>query len=84
VTYANFLGKNINDVISFGYGQAIFCNEFRTMHSLSRHETVLELTVRKELGAFTIQPDFQYIIHPSGATEINNPYCLILRTSITL
>lgn len=44
-------------------------------------ETVVEISYNvKILKDFTIQPDFQYIIHPSGLTTINNALVLNLRT----
>lgn len=76
--------KNAFDLLSLGAGQVIFCQEFRKINSISSSETVLELTARKEIGKFYIQPDFQYIINPSGLTEIENPFCFIFRTALVL
>jgi carbohydrate-selective porin OprB len=73
------------DHISFGVAHAILCNHLDEFEHIGEaNETVLELSFQKSFGIFSFQPDFQYIIHPSGRREINNSLFLILRTSITI
>ena len=84
ISFLNYSGKNKNDVIAAGFGQAILCHEYKRTHASSRNETVVELTLRKEYGIIALQPDLQYIIQPSGCDDKQNPLCFIFRVSATL
>jgi len=83
-SYTNSSNHNLLDLLSIGFGQAIFCPGFRKIQALNFSETVLELSAQKEFDFLTVQPDIQYIINPSGLTEIDNPICFILRAVISL
>lgn len=83
-SFINYSGKSENDVMALGFGQAILCDGYKKMLAVSGNETVLELTARKQFGILSIQPDMQYIINPSGRESLQNPFCLILRTVITI
>ena len=80
----NSSDKKFLDLISIGFGQAIFCSKFRKIQELNFSESVLELSAQKEFGILTVQPDLQYIVNPSGLREIENPICFIFRAIIAL
>ena len=84
VSLVNDSEKNIVDIISIGIGQAIFCPEFKKINAFQHNEAVIEFTAKKEIGILGIQPDIQYIFHPSGSSVVQNPLCIILRTTLTL
>lgn len=69
-----FLSKNKDDVFGLAVAHAHLKNT-------SESETTLELTWQKPLGKyFFIQPDIQYIIHPSGqSSQLKNSLASILR-----
>jgi porin len=73
------------DHISFGVAHAVLCNHLDDFeHIGDANETAIELSFQKSFGIFSLQPDLQYIIHPSGRRDVDNSLFLILRTSITI
>ncbi len=84
VTFSNYAKQAIINALSVGMGQAIFCHQYRKAHLGAWHETVVEVTAKKEVGILTVQPDIQYIINPSGNRETGNPFCVIIRTQISI
>ncbi len=69
-----FLSKNNNDILGLAVAHAQLKKELG-------HETLIELSWKKQLSpCFYIQPDFQYIFHPSGKkSDISNALVGILR-----
>ncbi len=84
VSIINQAEKPFIDVVSLGIGQVILCPEFKKINELNHNETVMEFTAQKNFGILNIQPDFQYIFHPSGLKSIQNPFCFIFRTTLTI
>ena len=73
------------DHISFGVAHAVLCNHLDDFeHIGDANETAIELSFQKSFGIFSLQPDLQYIIHPSGRRDVDNSLFLILRTSIKI
>jgi len=63
VNFTGLFSKKANDVLGLACAHVIFT---RNGHS----ETAIELTYLYQIsGHFFIQPDFQYIVHPSGTGE---------------
>ncbi len=81
------LGANLQGVFSRGGRDAIgLAVAHAGLHSaLHRHETAIELYYKYSLGEnFTIRPDVQYIINPSGGGEkLTGALVGILRFEIT-
>lgn len=72
------------DNISLGVASAILCNHLHDFEEIGdANETAIEFTLQKRFGFFMVQPDFQYIINPSGQRNLANCLFLILRTSVT-
>ncbi len=84
VSAENFQKSYLPDFIGVAVG-TVNLHEFDAMGELmaNRNETVIELTAKKELWErFTIQPDIQYILSPSGV--YNNALVGILRLQVEL
>lgn len=80
VTCHGLFSANGRDEAGFGIAHAGFCNQ------IPASETTLELFYRYQLTPFLfIQPDIQYIIHPSGSDiPLPNAMVLFLRAAISI
>ena len=61
LNYSGLIQKRTEDVLGLAMARAGFVNR------LNDHETTFELTYKAQLtDRFYIQPDVQYVVHPSG------------------
>ena len=69
-----YLSKKNDDILGIAVANA-------QLKEALGHETLIELSWKKQLSpCFYIQPDFQYIFHPSGKkSNIPNAFVGILR-----
>lgn len=88
VSYRGLIPTRDNDSIGLGFGYAQLSNGARDAAALSGAspigaEMVIEFTYQAALTPWLIvQPDVQYIINPSGATNLNNALVIGGRASI--
>ncbi len=78
LNYTNLFAKNDKDIIGIAVAHAGFANR--------SSETTFELTYQYQLNdQLSIQPDFQYIINPSGTDmDLENAFVTALRFNIAL
>lgn len=73
-----------NDSLGLAIGRADISSDLRKATGRLAHETLVELTYRAEISpAFSIQPDFQWIIHPGSDPRISNSGVAMLRFELT-
>ena len=85
LTYKGLIPSRDNDVfgIAVGYGHLTDDPQDNQERSNPDYEIVLETTYEIELASWlSLQPDLQYIIHPSG-TNIPNALVLGARTTLS-
>jgi porin len=85
LTYKGVIPSRDNDVlgIAVGYGYLSDNAQDNEERSTPGYEIVLETTYQIELATWlSLQPDVQYVIHPSG-TNIPNALVLGARTTLS-
>jgi len=84
LTYKGLVPTRDNDVfgVAAAYGHLSDNAQDNEGRSNPDYEIVLEATYQIELASWlSVQPDLQYVIHPSG-TNIANPLVLGARTTV--
>ena len=85
LTYKGLIPTRDNDVLGLavGYGHLSDSAQDNEGRSTPGYEIVLETTYQIELATWlSLQPDVQYVIHPSG-TNIPNALVLGARTTMS-
>lgn len=76
------------DRLGVTFARAAFGSRYRRFQAandvpVAGAETAVELTYRRAVASFlTVQPDVQYVIHPSGGPTLHNAMALGLRIEI--
>jgi carbohydrate-selective porin OprB len=72
-----------NDVTGFALTTATISNKYREAHDTGHDETTYEWTYQVQINdSIHIQPDIQYVVHPSASRTVNNASVFMLRTDI--
>jgi porin len=85
LTYKGLIPSRDNDVLGVAVGYGHLTNDPQDNQGRSNpgYEIILETTYAIELTSWlSLQPDFQYVIHPSG-TNIANALVLGARTTLS-
>jgi porin len=85
LTYKGLIPSRNNDVfgVAVGYGHLTNDPQDNQGRSNPGYEIILETTYQVELASWlSLQPDLQYVIHPSG-TDIPNALVLGARTTLS-
>jgi len=86
LVYNGLVPSRDDDQVGIALGQATLNYDFQNVDMQLypyKHEDVIEFTYQAIIGPhFYVQPDFQYIINPSGAVSINNALVGSIRVGI--
>jgi porin len=85
LTYKGLIPTRDNDVLGIAVGYGHLTNDPQNNQGTSNpgYEMIFETTYQIELASWlSLQPDFQYVIHPSG-TNIPNALVLGARTTLS-
>lgn len=86
--FAGFIPGRANDIAGIGMAHAHVSGNFSDSQVLQggmayTEESVLETTYKAQINPWwTVQPDFQYIMNPSGVVGSHNAVVLGVRTSV--
>ena len=80
LSYTGLFSSRDEDVATLGFAYGKHSSEITTVKS---HESVLELTYNYQLSpTFYIQPDIQWINHPSGDDTVGDGWAIGLRVGL--
>lgn len=85
LVYHGLFPKRDKDKLGIAFGYAVLHNNLikHTSHEYSTSETVIEFTYKSTINSyFSIQPNLQYIINPSGLNTIKNAFICSIRLKL--
>lgn len=84
-SYTGLLPGRDSDVAGLAFMRAGFGAPYRTAEGVGGFETAIELTYQAQLKpGLVVQPDVQYIVHPSGDPSLRNALVLGVRLRVGL
>lgn len=83
LNYKGLIPHRENDVMGVAVTSAQFSDKLRVSSGQESSETTYEWTYQVQINdSFHVQPDIQYVVHPSGDSAIKNASVFMLRTDI--